>query len=299
MRIDKINVARPSLPACRGRVIALHCSGAGASQWHTLAEALGGGYEVLAPEHYGCESSGPWTGEHVFTLADEAARAIALIDQSREKVHLVGHSYGGGVALHVALARPGRIASMALYEPSAFQLLRQLDELGAEAYAEIAGVSRRICNGVLTGDYRGAVAAFVDYWNGSGTWDAMRPTVQSSLIRWAPKGPLDFRALINDPTPACAYRGLNFPVLTLRGEHAPMPTRVIAECLSELLPASRLIVIDGAGHMGPLTHADEVSALIVRHIVETDAQPRRKERPPADHRRRLRRWSTREVTQFV
>lgn len=93
---------------------------------------------------------------------------------------------------------------MALYEPSAFQLLRQLDELGAEAYAEIAGVSRRICNGVVTGDYRGAVAAFVDYWNGPGTWDAMRPTVQSSLIRWAPKGPLDFRALINDPTPACA-----------------------------------------------------------------------------------------------
>ena len=56
-----------------------------------------------------------------------------------------------------------------------------------------------------------------------------------------------------------------------------MPTRVIAEGLSELLPVSRLMVIDGAGHMGPLTHAPEVSALIVRHIVdaETGAQPRR------------------------
>lgn len=56
-----------------------------------------------------------------------------------------------------------------------------------------------------------------------------------------------------------------------------MPTRVIAKCLSELLPARRLIVIEGAGHMGPLTHADEVSALIVRHIAEADAQPRRKD----------------------
>jgi pimeloyl-ACP methyl ester carboxylesterase len=136
---------------------------------------------------------------------------------------------------------------------------------------------------VVTGDYRGAVAGFVDYWNGPGTWDTMRPAVQKALIRWAPRRPLDFRALINDSTPASAYRGLNFPVLTLRGEHAPIPTRVIAEGLTELLPTSRLMVIDGAGHMGPLTHAPEVSALIVRHIVdaETEAQPWRR-RPRAE-----------------
>jgi pimeloyl-ACP methyl ester carboxylesterase len=105
----------------------------------------------------------------------------------------------------------------------------------------------------------------------------LRPAVQNALIRWAPKGPLDFRALIDDPTPASAYRSLTFPVLILRGEHAPTPTRAIAEALSDLLPASRLIAIAGAGHMGPLTHAPEVSALIVRHIVdaEADAQPRR------------------------
>ena len=109
--------------------------------------------------------------------------------------------------------------------------------------------------GVVTGDYRGAVAAFVDYWNGPGAWDAMRPAVQSALIRWAPKAPLDFRALIDEPTPASAYRALALPVLILRGEHAPTPTRVIAEGLSDLLPASRLIAVDGAGHMGPLTHA--------------------------------------------
>src|SRR6516164_3044496 len=106
-------------------VIALHCSGAGASEWYSLAEALGDDYEMLAPEHYGSATSRAWTGGHAFTLADDAASAIALIDARQSKLHLVGHSYGGGVALHAALARPSWIASMVLYEPSAFDLLRQ------------------------------------------------------------------------------------------------------------------------------------------------------------------------------
>jgi pimeloyl-ACP methyl ester carboxylesterase len=264
------NIGFPPRPLGRERVFALHCSGSGPSQWCHLSEALGGRYEVVAPEHYGSEATGPWTGEHAFALADESARTIALIDETDAKVHLVGHSYGGGVALNVALARPDCIASMALYEPSAFHLLRQMGEGGADAFAEIAGVARRMCHGIVTGNHRGAVAGFVDYWNGAGAWQGLRAHVQNALIRWAPKGPLDFHALIEEPTPADAYRGLPFPVLVLRGEHAPAPTRLIVEGLSELLPASRLAIIDGAGHMGPLTHAPEVSAAIVRHIATAD-----------------------------
>ena len=152
----------PQAFARRARVIALHCSGAGAGQWHSLGETLGQGYELLAPEHYGCESTGHWTGERAFTLADEAERSIALIDESSEKVHLVGHSYGGGVALNIALSRPGKIATMTLYEPTAFHLLRQMGEPGARAFAEISAVARHVNQCLITGDYRAGVAEFVD-----------------------------------------------------------------------------------------------------------------------------------------
>ena len=265
-----IRMVFPDAPGRRKRAIALHCSGAGASQWRSLAHELGDGYELLTPEHYGCESRGPWTGEHAFSLADDAERPIELIDESDQKVHLVGHSYGGGVALYVALNRPDKIASMTLYEPSAFHLLRQMGEAGAKAFAEISAVARHLSQCVVTGDYRAGVADFVDYWSAPGAWKAMRPALQNSLIRWAPKGPLDFHALFEDPTPAKAYRVLDFPVLILRGERAPLPTRAISERLLELLPHVRLKIVAGAGHMGPLTHAPEVSQLMTQHIATAE-----------------------------
>jgi pimeloyl-ACP methyl ester carboxylesterase len=265
----------------RGVVIALHCSGAGAGQWRGLGDMLGTDYELIAPEHYGCESTGPWTGDHAFTLADEAARTIALIDDAYGKVHLVGHSYGGAVALHAALARPDRIASLTLYEPSAFHLLKQFAG-GATAFAEISALARSTGEDVISGDYRGAAARFVDYWSGPGAWDALRPSHQAALARWMPKAPLDFAALIQEPTPASAYADLHFPVLVLRGEHAPAPTRVIAQRLATLCPAVRLAIVAGAGHMGPLTHAVAVHALMVKHIAEARARAPQQRRAPVN-----------------
>src|SRR5262245_52803430 len=103
-------------------IIALHCSGAGPAQWRKLGEMLDNGDHLVAPEHYGGKATGPWRGSHAFTLADEAARTLSIIDAAHQKVHLIGHSYGGGLALHIAARRPHSIASLALYEPSAFHL---------------------------------------------------------------------------------------------------------------------------------------------------------------------------------
>jgi pimeloyl-ACP methyl ester carboxylesterase len=97
----------------------------------------------------------------------------------------------------------------------------------------------------------------------------LRPDLQNALMHWAPKAPLDFAALIEEQTQASAYARLRFPALIIRGEHAPQPTRLIAEALPTLLPDARLAEVAGAGHMGPLTHTAAVNALIVQHLAAT------------------------------
>lgn len=66
------------------------------------------------------------------------------------------------------------------------------------------------------------------------------------------------------------YARLQIPTLILRGERAPAPTRLIAETLQASMRGARLEVVAGAGHMGPLTHAKEVNAAIVRHIQRSE-----------------------------
>ena len=138
-------------------VIALHCSGADGRQWRKLADALAPRFKLLAMDCYGCESTGARPGERAFTLADEAQRVVDLIDKLGTAVHLVGHSYGGGVMLRVAFERPAAVASLTLYEPSAFHLLSQLGPSGLAAQEEILRLTRAVSWGIVSGDYHTAI----------------------------------------------------------------------------------------------------------------------------------------------
>jgi pimeloyl-ACP methyl ester carboxylesterase len=187
-------------------------------------------------------------------------------------VHLVGHSYGGAVALHVALARPERIASLTLYEPTALHLLRQLDH-AAVALAEIRALALAVATGVVTGDLREAARRFVDYWAEPGAFAALRPSAQEAMSAWMPAASLELAAALKEPTLAVDYARLKSATLIIRGEHTPEPTRLIAETLPVVLSDGRLTIVEGAGHMGPLTHAAAVNGLIAAHLAARRIRP--------------------------
>ena len=247
----------------REPVIALHGPGASGGQWRRLGETLGARYELIAPSFYGCGSTGPWRGERAFSLEVEARRIIAILDGIGSPAHLVGHSYGGAVALEVARARPGLVASLSLYEPSSFHLLRQLGGRAAAELLQIEAVAGTIRAGLVNGSYRTAAAAFVDYWRGAGTWESLWPEARERLIDGLPTAALGLLALIEHEMPEAAYGRIRCPALIVCGEHARAPSRLIAEELARRLPCGLLEVLPGAGHMGPLTHPGEVNRLVV------------------------------------
>jgi pimeloyl-ACP methyl ester carboxylesterase len=209
-------------------VVALHCSGAGGMQWRQLGRDLGRRFSVIAPDLIGTGVATPWPGERAFTLSDEAAPVVELMDAAKTPVHLVGHSYGAAVALRCTIERPTRVASLTLYEPAAFYVLKTLGPGGRAALDRLREVAREVGHLVLNGANVAAARHFVDFWNGQGSWTAIRPETRDSLARYIPKASLEFSALFSERIPLVAYGRLNFPILLLQGEHSPEPMHLIS-----------------------------------------------------------------------
>jgi pimeloyl-ACP methyl ester carboxylesterase len=252
-------------------VLLLHATASDGGQWRSLAEMLGGDCRPLAPDLYGYGETDSWPGSGPFTLAAEVALAEAVLPSGGGKFHLVGHSYGGAVALQFAMRQPGRLLSLVLIEPVAFHLLCDDTPSSRRLFLEAIEIATLVWRATASGDYRSGMVGFIDYWNGPGSWMRLKPEVQAALARRVPKVALDFRAVTMESTPLAAYRRIAVPTLVLRGSESPGPTRRIAELLAERLPQGHLRTIEGAGHMLPLTHKDAVNAAIAEHLLRSRA----------------------------
>ena len=257
-------------------VVLIHCSAASSAEWRSLSEALGEDFHAIAIDQWGCGESDAWPGHAAFSLAQEAAPVLRLIDSLATPVHLVGHSYGGGVALHVARRRPAMIRSLTLIEPSVFHLLRDGSPVERALFREIEDVAKTVNRATTSGDYWGGMACFLNYWSGDDAWRSMPRETRIRLGQRAAKIVLDFRALFEEPADLDDYAALEMPALIVCGERSPGPSRRIVEMLGGAMPRARIERIAGAGHMSPLTHADAVNGAICKHLRSMASAPRRR-----------------------
>jgi pimeloyl-ACP methyl ester carboxylesterase len=256
--------ARLHKPRRTAHVVALHCSGSAGRQWQPLADLLGREYCVIAPDLSGCGSGEQ--GNRPFALKDEAAPVIDLIDRLDGPVHLVGHSYGGAVALRAALARATRVASLSLYEPMVPHVLKSMGPDGTVAWHELHVLFAEVDQAVREGAYGRAAQRFFDYFNSAAAWTSLKPEGQIALLHYIPKARLESRAVMTEVTPLSAYARLRIPTLLMHGERTTQPLALITRRLAESMKPASHAVLQGADHMAPLTHADDVNMCIARHI---------------------------------
>ncbi len=246
-------------------VVCLHANASTSAQWRGLMDLLAPRFRVLAPDLYDCGKSPQWPSDRVIHLRDE----VALIEPVRTKAGsplvLVGHSYGAAVALIAALANPGRVRAMTLYEPTLFSLLDA--EKPAPNQAE--GIRNAVADASIALDAANEDAAaerFIDYWMGTGTWKQtpeQRKTPIAASVRnvrrWA-------HALFTEPTPLKAFGSLTIPVLYMVGKRSTASAHGVARLLASALPRVELWEFENLGHMGPVTHPDPVNEVIKQFL---------------------------------
>lgn len=265
----------------QGPIVAmLHCTASSARQWRPVRDQLDSAFATLAIDLHGHGESDPWPGRRPFRLADDAAAVAAVLDRVGGPVHLVGHSYGGAVALHLALeGRP--LASLTLIEPVAFHLLANDRAGSSRLLTEIWDVADAVRAGVLTGDHAAGMACFVDYWSGPGAWAALPGDRQRALAELAPVVALHFAAAQSDPGSFDDCRRLAVPTLLVSGDRTTAPAGGIASRLAEAIPGCLQKVVAGAGHMLPRTHPDPFLRVLAAHLASTAGAEKARLRPAA------------------
>ena len=242
-------------------VVCLHSNASSSSQWRALMELLAPKFHVFAVDSYDAGKSPAWKGERTATLSDEVALLEPVLDRAGDPFTLVGHSYGGGVALIAALKHRKRVRALALYEPTLFALLEAESPAPNDADGICAAVARSVA-ALDGGDADAAASHFIDYWMGKGSFAGMpeprRGPIAASIrsIRsWS-------HALLREPTPLPAFAALDMPVLYLTGKKSPASSRGVARILSRVLPRVDVVELEGVGHMAPVTHPDLVNRVI-------------------------------------
>jgi pimeloyl-ACP methyl ester carboxylesterase len=250
----------------RPPVLLIHSGGFTSRQWRKLADILAVDHEVLAPDLLGYGAAGPWPEGEPFHFHQDIAHLEPFLDRlsaGGRRVHLIGHSYGGLMALQLALRHAGAVASIAVYEPVAVGILQGVEDADARAQLDLA---RRSYDRTVPGGDDAWLAGFVEWWNGPGAWAALAPETQGAFRTVGWKLSQEVSSLLDDTTDAAGYGAIAAPTLLLGGAQSPMAERRVLQRLAENLPRATLEVFDGMGHMGPVTHASVVNAAIVGHL---------------------------------
>ena len=206
----------------------------------TAFDLRGHGYSDVPPSGY--------------TSADQAGDTLAIMDALEiDRAMLVGHSFGGVIAMHAAVLDPDRIEAVVLSDPS-FPALRHLEDLSRWGHWQNFR-EEAVAAGVTLSD---------EHWYDLGRFfDQVLHLDGERLLRFRQAVGLPglnrllrlAQTTCGDDAKAVAglteelIRGVTQPVLALFGEHSPF--LATADYLGENLPHCVNVRVPGAKHRAP------------------------------------------------
>jgi len=189
-----------------------------------------------------------------YTVAANAQDLIDVVESIGQRVHAVGHSFGGTTVLAAAQRRPDLFAAVAVYEsPMSWESWWPRDTGGALAAAK-------------QDDPEGAAEMFLKRFIGDDRWNRLPESTKQSRRN-------EGRALVGElsdvrRTPAYDTGLIDVPVLSAVGTRAGEHVRRGAELLAERCSPLPLVILDRAWHNAPASAPETFAEAVIRPLMK-------------------------------
>ena len=260
------------VPSADGTPIAVFSSGSGpaivlvhgAASDHTpfrvVGPLFGRRFTVPAMDRRGRGASGDgseWSIEREYEDLRAVVEAIAAA--SGAPVDVIGHSFGGRVALGAAL-QPGHLRRLVVYEgaPPAAERPYQAGDLPARLRTVLADLGPEALLQTFLAEVIGMSPGDLEAYRSNPVWP-LRVAAAPTIIR----------ELEGERSPAASLAVLGrvgLPVLQLLGGDSAPPFRAATEALEARLVNGRVVTIDGARHAAHHTHAERFVAEVEDYL---------------------------------
>jgi pimeloyl-ACP methyl ester carboxylesterase len=247
----------------------VHGSPGNSGTWQAVGKRLSDRFRIVAPNLPGYGGTSPEATGAPPSVSHAAALLEAVIRETGTPDVLAGHSYGGAVALVVALRGHVRPKALALFEPVCIPILLAIGE--AEVYASTKRIFDDYIRAFEGGD-RQAARTMIDFWFGAGAFERMPGPVRDFLLENSEANIHDVRASFRERYSPAAMRMLDFPVLTVYGSDSPDTSYRVASAVTALAPKGSMVRVEGATHSLVTTHSAEVARLLAA-LAARDAAP--------------------------
>lgn len=242
-------------------LVLVHGSWVDHSSWALVAPSLAEDFRVITYDRRGHSRSERVSSQG--SVHEDAADLAALLEAlDAAPAHVVTSSFGGVIAMRLAVSRPELIRTLTMHEPPALDLLTADPE--SASLLELTGQRiGAVAAKVKAGDHEGAARQFVEEVAlGPGAWETqVPPQTREIFIRNAPT----FLDEVRDPDPGVDLDGLasfSRPTLVSDGTESPPVFPKIVGILADTIPGAQRTTYDGASHAPHLTHPEELVAQV-------------------------------------
>ena len=256
------------------RLLLLHGLGCDHRTWLPVLPGLAKHFTVIAPDLLGHGQSGKPRADYSIAGYANSIRDLLLV-LGIDRVTVVGHSLGGGVAMQFAYQFPEQVERLCLVasggvaaDVSPLVRLASLPAAGPVLAALTIRPLRRCGRAALVGLSRTGLSQFRDAAELAQIYDRLAEPATRTAFRHVVRGVVDWQGQIITMTER-AYLTQHLPMCVVWGEgDAVIPVRHAGIAAQHALTA-RVEVLPDAGHFPHRDHPERMVAILREFVAET------------------------------